>query len=145
MKTKVISIASLLAIVCTTIIFSCKKKKETTTPASTSADYAGTWNTTSKCNTSITYQMTITASGASGVVLANFHAPNSTNGYTLNGTISDKTITIPSQTVNNAQGANKLTFSGSGTLTPPSSLSITYSAAPYPSGTPLSCVATCTK
>lgn len=145
MKTKFLSVIALMCMVSLTVMYSCKKKTSTTTTTSTSADYAGTWNTTSKCTSSMSYVVTITASGASGVVIANFHANASTNGYTLNATISDKAITIPSQTVANAQGANSLTFSGSGTLTPPSSLSISYTAKDPSSSSSLSCTATCAK
>ena len=151
MKIKILSAFTLLLIVSTVVIYSCKKKSDTPTtiPPSTSADYAGTWSTTSKCTSPVfsnNYTTTITASGSSAVVLANFHASTgSTNGYTLSGTISDKTITIPNQTVNNAQGGQPLTFSGSGTLTPPSSLSITYTAKDPSSSAMYNCTATCTK
>ena len=145
MKIKILSAFALLLLVSLTVVYSCKKKSTTTTTStSTSADYAGTWSTTSKCSSSMTYQMTVTASGASAVVLNNFHANASTNGYKLNATISDNSITISSQTVSNSVGSNPLTFSGSGTLSPPSSLSISYTAKDI-SGATLSCTATCTK
>lgn len=142
MKTKFLLAVS-FALISSAVIFSCKKKST----ASTNADYAGTWSTTSKCSSSMTYQMTVTAGSGSttAVTLTNFHATASTNGYTLTGTISDKSISIPSQTVKNSQGANQLTFSGSGTLTPPSALSISYTATDPTSGASLSCTATCSK
>lgn len=141
MKIKILSAFAFFLIASITVIYSCKKKST----SSTNADYAGSWSTTSTCSSSMHYTMTASASGSSGVMLYNFHASNSTNGYTLSTTISDKTITIPSQTVSNAQGNTPLTFSGSGTLSPPSSLSISYTAKDPGSGATLSCTAACTK
>ena len=125
------------------VIVSCKKKEKEKTYSN--SDYVGTWNATTKCSSSMSYKTTITTSGSSGIVLSNFHAPASTDGYTLNASVSDKTITIASQTITNSQGGNKLTFSGSGTLSPPSSLSISYTVKDPISGATLSCTATCTK
>ena len=144
MKIKNFTFIIFAAAISTIIIYGCKKKKEEE-KTYTNADYAGTWSTTSQCSSSMSYQMTVTTSGSSGVVLKNFHANASTNGYTLNATVSDKTITIPTQTVTNSQGGNQLTFAGSGTLTPPSSLSISYTAKDPMSSSTISCTATCTK
>ncbi len=145
MKTKLLSAFLLIFFAASIIIYGCKKKKEdTTAAASTNADYAGTWNVNETCTSAWTYAMTAAATGSNGLTLTNFHKGTFANGYTINATISDKTITIPSQTASCTSQGGPFTFAGSGTFTPPSSMSITYTMKDT-GGNTISCTANCTK
>ena len=143
MKTKLLSLTVLVAVLTTITIYSCKKKEEAAT-TSTNADYAGTWSVNETCTSAWSYQMTVAASGSTGLTITNFHKGTNANGFTITASVSDKTITIPTQQATSTSQGGPYTFAGSGTFTPPSSMSITYTMKDS-GGNTISCTATCTK
>jgi hypothetical protein len=143
MKTKLFSATLLIFFSASVIIYGCKKKKEEEA-ISTNADYAGTWSVNETCSSTWAYSMTAAATGSNGITFTNFHKGTQASGFTITATVSDKTITIPSQSATSTAQGGPYTFSGSGTFTPPSSLSITYSMRDT-GGNTISCTATCTK
>jgi len=137
MKIKFLSTLAFLCIVSLTVIYSCKKKNKD----KTNADYAGAWSVSEHCTGNASYNMTITATGTDGVTLTNFHG-----GFTVTGTVSNITLTIPTQTVTSATMGGPYKFSGSGTLSSDAhSLSITYTMTDNSGSNPLNCTSTCTK
>ena len=147
MKIKLLPFALLVFILISSIIFGCKKKKEEETPAantSTNADYAGTWSVNETCTSAWSYQMTVAASGSNGLTITNFHKGTQATGFSITATVSDKTITIPTQQATSTSQGGPYTFAGSGTFTPSSSMSITYTMKDV-AGNSISCTSTCTK
>ena len=132
----------MLSLVATTVFLGCKKKEET--KEFTNADYAGTWTVTDGC-CSGSFQITITASGASGVSITNFRKCSAAAGWNITGTVSGTTLSIPAQNVVSSSQGGPYKFSGTGTLNSATSLSIPYTMADASGNFPQNCTATCTK
>jgi hypothetical protein len=130
MKTRNLGIFILLFAI-SSVMITCKKKE--TAASVTGADYAGTWTVSSNCGN---YSMTVTASG-DNVTLTNFHT-----GFTVTGTISGNSLTIPQQNRTSGSMGGPYTFQGTGTKNG-NSLSITYTM--KDTGSTLNCSANCTK
>lgn len=76
-------------------------------------DLTGTWNVSGNCSS---YTMSISGSGSSITFNKLYN-----NCYTINATLSQNTLTIPTQTINCPQTCGcPYTFSGSGTISAPS-------------------------
>lgn len=140
MKIRVLSAFILVSLTTAVWMYGCKKKEK----ESSNSDYAGTWNVNETCTSAWTYVMSIATSGSDGVTLTNFHKGSFASGFTINATVSDKTLTIASQQASSVNQGGPYTFAGSGTFTPPSSLSITYTMRDA-SGATINCTANGTK
>jgi hypothetical protein len=133
MKKRFYSILVFIGLVSFVLVYSCKKKDDpqpsATTPTVATAaasDYAGSWKVTETCPSSVTYTMTITASGSALTIKKLF------NCFTVNATFSGNSFTIPTQTLSSSAVSTcgyPYTVSGSGTISGSSftSLSFTYS------------------
>ena len=143
MKTKLIASILLCSFTTAALMYGCKKKEENQTVTSTNGDYAGTWTVNETCSSAWSYQMTAAATGTNGVTLTNFHKGTFANGFTINATVNDKTLTIASQTATSSAQGGPYTFSGSGTFTPPGTMTINYTMAQ--GATSLTCSSNCTK
>lgn len=148
MKTRTLSSFLLFSMLCLFVFSGCKKKEEDnpnnggSSSGFTNADYAGTWNVSLQCNTTESFQMTIAATGSNGVTITSFHKRSYPNGFTVTGTVSGGSLTIPSQqSTSSSQGT--FTFAGTGTLSSATALSIPYSIGTGASV--INCTATCTK
>lgn len=151
MKHPLIAKATIFVFATLFIFSACKKKDDNSDTdgsgggsSSTNASYAGNWNVSETCTSPWSYAMSIAAVGSNSVTITNFHKGTYATGFTINGTVSGNTLTIPNQSATSSSQSGPYTFSGTGTLTPPSSLSISYTMKDI-SGAPMSCSSNCTK
>jgi hypothetical protein len=143
MKIKIFASLVLFTLSVSVIIYGCKKKDD---PKNfTNADYAGTWTVTDGCCSGGSFQVTIAASGSDGVTISNFRKCAAASGWTITGTVSGATLSIPAQNVVSATQGGPYKFSGTGTMNSASSLSIPYVMADASGNFPQNCTATCTK
>lgn len=141
MKKKLTLSAVFLSSLIAVTSISCKKNKE-----KTNADYAGTWSVSETCTSAWSYQMTIATSGSDGVTITNFHKGTNANGFTVTGTVDDKTLTIPSQSASCSSQGGPYTFAGTGTLSDDGkSLTFKDYTMKDVGGNTLKCTANCTK
>ncbi len=142
MKNKALFSVVLFSFACATVFFGCKKKDD---PKNfTNADYAGTWTVTDGC-CSGSFQITITATGSDGVTITNFRKCAAAAGWNITGTVSGATLTIPAQNVVSSTQGGPYKFSGTGTISSPTAMSIPYVMADASGNFPQNCTATCTK
>lgn len=119
------------------VFVTCKKNENEGTTASTptQADWIGNWNVSGGCGT---YTMNSSLSGTT-LTFKNFHS-----SFTVTATANGTNMTIPAQAQTSPSAGGPYTFSGSGSLTSPSNMTITYTVKDI-SGTPLNCSATATR
>lgn len=144
MKFNIVTCIALSLLGISTVFYGCKKKDD---PKNfTNADYAGTWMVTDNCcGSGGSFQIVITATGSDGVSISNFRKCSSGGGWTITGTVSGATLTIPSQNSTSSVMGGPYKFSGTGTMNSATSLSIPYTMADAGGSNPQSCTATCTK
>lgn len=142
MKIKIIYSVVLFSLICAFVFEGCKKKDDP--KKFTNADYAGTWTVTDGC-CSGSFQIVVTATGSDGVSISNFRKCASASGWTITGTVSGATLTIPAQNVVSSTQGGPYKFSGTGTISSTTAMSIPYTMADASGNFPQNCTATCTK
>lgn len=143
MKFKLIVSIVLFSLSSASVFYGCKKKDD---PKNfTNADYAGTWTVTDGCCSGSSFQIVITATGSDGVSISNFRKCAAASGWNISGTVSGATLTIPAQNVVSTTQGGPYKFSGTGTISSTTSLSIPYTMADASGNFPQNCTATCTK